>query len=198
MSSPSDIFVHSLAVVEDGAVLGAGTRVWHFAHVRKGARVGKSCIVGKDAYIDAEVILGDGCKVQNGANLYKGLTLGNRVFVGPAVQFTNDLFPRAELWDESRLVKTVVKEGASFGANSTIVCGITVGAYATVGAGAVVTKDVPDHGLVLGNPARLRGFVCFCGRPLSGARKGARDEEFRCESCGKSVTVPPSVLAQLR
>jgi UDP-2-acetamido-3-amino-2,3-dideoxy-glucuronate N-acetyltransferase len=189
--------VHPLAVVEDGATLGSGTRVWHFAHVRKGAVIGRDCIIGKDAYVDTEVVMGDGCKLQNGANLYKGLTMGNRVFVGPHAQFTNDLFPRAELWDDSRLVKTTVKDGASIGSNATVVCGITIGTYATIGAGAVVTKDVPDHGLVLGNPARLRGFVCFCGRPLKEPKKEASRVTFLCSHCGKTVVVPASVHAQL-
>jgi acetyltransferase-like isoleucine patch superfamily enzyme len=189
--------VHPLAVVEPGARLGAGTRVWHFAHVRAGAVVGRDCIIGKDAYVDAEVVLGDGCKVQNGANLYRGLTLGNRVFVGPAAQFTNDLFPRAELWDDSRLVRTVVKDGASIGSNATVVCGITIGSYATVGAGAVVTKDVPDHGLVLGNPARLRGFVCRCGHPLKGGVPSGDEVRFSCSACGTATAVPKAVHAKL-
>ena len=185
---------HPSSVVEDGARLGAGTRVWHFAHVRKGAVVGRDCIIGKDVYVDTEVVLGDGCKVQNGANLYRGLTVGDKVFIGPAAQFTNDRFPRAELWDDSRLVRTVVKDGASIGSNATIVCGITIGSYATVGAGAVVTRDVPDHGLVLGNPARLRGFVCRCGCPLDGGRPDAAGAAVRygCE-CGQETSIPEAV-----
>ena len=183
---------HPLSVVEEGAEIGAGTRIWHFAHVRKGSVIGKNCIIGKDAYVDTEVVLGDGCKVQNGANLYRGLTLGNKVFVGPAAQFTNDLFPRAELWDDSRLVRTTVKDGASIGSNATIVCGITIGRYATVGAGAVVTKDVPDQGLVLGNPARLRGFVCMCGRPLKDGKTAGASVRFRC-SCGHESDIPKAV-----
>ncbi|MFA5944467.1 MAG: acyltransferase [Candidatus Thermoplasmatota archaeon] len=187
---------HPLAVVEQGAKIGPGSRVWHFAHVRAGAIIGKDCIIGKDAYIDTEVVLGDGCKVQNGANLYKGLKLGNKVFVGPAAQFTNDLFPRAELWDDSRLVRTTVKDGASIGSNATIVCGITIGTYATVGAGAVVTKDVPDHGLVLGNPARLRGFVCICGRPLKGGTVVRDAIQFICE-CGATTSIPKATYAKM-
>jgi acetyltransferase-like isoleucine patch superfamily enzyme len=187
---------HPLSVVEDGATIGAGTRIWHFAHVRKGAVIGRDCIIGKDAYVDTEVVMGDGCKVQNGANLYKGLTMGDRVFVGPAAQFTNDLFPRAELWDESRLVRTTVKDGASIGSNATIVCGITLGRYATVGAGAVVTRDVPDHGLVLGNPARLRGFVCKCGRPLKGGTVAGDALRFTCV-CGEATAIPKATYAKL-
>jgi UDP-2-acetamido-3-amino-2,3-dideoxy-glucuronate N-acetyltransferase len=187
---------HPLSVVEEGARIGSGTRVWHFAHVRKGAVIGRDCIIGKDAYVDTEVVIGDGCKVQNGANLYRGLTMGDKVFVGPAAQFTNDLFPRAELWDDSRLVRTVVKDGASIGSNATVVCGITIGAYATVGAGAVVTKDVPDHGLVLGNPARLRGFVCKCGRPLKDGQAASDGMRFRC-SCGQETLIPQATYGKL-
>lgn len=194
---PEKPFVaHPLSVVEDGATIGPGTRVWHFAHVRKGAVIGRDCIIGKDAYIDTEVVMGDGCKVQNGANLYKGLTMGSKVFVGPAAQFTNDLFPRAELWDDSRLVRTTVKDGASIGSNATIVCGITIGRYATVGAGAVVTKDVPDHGLVLGNPARLRGFVCTCGRPLKDGKAAGEAVQFTCE-CGARTAIPKATYAKV-
>lgn len=159
--------VHSLAVVEEGADLGDRTRVWHFAHVRRGARIGQDCNIGKDVYVDTGVVLGDGCKVQNGANLYKGLVVGDRVFIGPHAQFTNDLSPRAWLWSDDRLVRTVVEEGASIGANATVVCGVRIGRYAMVGAGSVVTRDVPAHGLVAGNPARLKGFVCACGRRLA-------------------------------
>ncbi len=188
--------IHPSAFVEDNAVIGDGTSIWHLAQVRTGARVGSGCIVGKDAYIDTEVVVGDGCKIQNGANLYRGLRLGDNVFVGPHAQFTNDLFPRAEFWDDERLVATTVLDGASIGANATVICGITIGRYATVGAGAVVTRDVPDHALVLGNPARLRGFVCRCGRRLSGAdgREGA--VTMSC-SCGQQTEIPADVFAQL-
>src|SRR5688572_11634336 len=132
---------HPLSVVEEGARIGAGTRVWHFAHVRKGVVIGRDCIIGKDAYVDTEVVLGVGCKVQNCTNLYRVLTVSVRVFVGPAVQFTNDLCRRAGLWDDSRLVRTTVKDGASIGSNATVVCGVTIGAYATMDAGAGVTRD---------------------------------------------------------
>ncbi len=190
--------IHPSAFVEDGATIGAGTSVWHLAHIRAGARIGANCIIGKDAYIDTQVVVGDGCKIQNGANLYRGLIMGDRVFVGPHAQFTNDLFPRAEFWDDDRLVPTHVLDGASIGSNATVVCGITIGRYATVGAGAVVTRDVPDHALVLGNPARLRGFVCRCGRPLKdGVPAGDADAmDFVC-SCGEHTSIPADIHAQL-
>ncbi len=189
--------VHPSAFVEEGAQVGNGTSVWHLAHVRAGARIGNHCIIGKDAYIDTGVVVGDGCKIQNGANLYRGLVMGDRVFVGPHAQFTNDLFPRAEFWDDERLVETRVLDGASIGSNATVICGITIGRYATVGAGAVVTKDVPDHALVLGNPARVRGFVCRCGRPLTGGEPSdGGDVRFEC-SCGETTSIPAAVHALL-
>lgn len=183
------VFIHPTAVVEDGAVIGEGTRIWHFVHVRKGARVGKNCNIGKGVYIDADVKIGNNVKIQNFVSVYKGVEIEDDVFVGPHATFTNDLYPRAfnEDWE---LVKTLVKKGASIGANATIVCGVTVGEYAMVAAGAVVTKDVPDFGLVMGVPAKLRGFVCYCGRPL---KKIVREEEdhvvFVCEHCGREVRI---------
>ena len=151
--------IHESAYVEDGAEIGEGTRIWHFVHVRNGAKIGKNCNIGKDVYIDTNVEIGNNCKIQNFATLYHGLTVGNDVFIGPHVCFTNDLYPRAKIWSDEKVAKTIVKDGASIGANSTIVAGITIGKYAMIGAGAVVTKDVPDFALVVGNPARVVGRV---------------------------------------
>ena len=151
--------IHETACVEDGAKIGDGTNVWHFVHIRKGANIGKKCNIGKDVFIDINVKVGDNCKIQNFATLYHGLTVGNDVFIGPHVCFTNDIYPRAKIWSEEKVAKTVVKDGASIGANSTIIAGITIGKYAMIGAGSVVTKDVPDYALVVGNPARVVGRV---------------------------------------
>ena len=151
--------IHESAYVEDDVEIGENTNVWHFVHIRKGARIGKNCNIGKSVYIDLNVEVGDNCKIQNFATLYHGLTIGNNVFIGPHACFTNDVYPRADIWDENKLVKTVVKDGASIGANSTIVAGVTIGKYAMIGAGAVVTKDVPDYALVIGNPAKIVGRV---------------------------------------
>ena len=153
------MLIHESAYVEDGAKIGENTNIWHFAHVRKNAVIGKNCNIGKDVYIDINVKIGDNCKIQNFATLYHGLTLGNDVFIGPHVCFTNDIYPRAKIWSDEKVAKTVVKDGASIGANSTIVAGVTIGKYAMIGAGAVVTKDVPDNALALGNPARVVGRV---------------------------------------
>ncbi len=170
-----DPFIHPTAVVDHGAQLGSGTHIWHHAHVRGTARLGRNCNIGKGVYIDSGVVLGDGCKVQNGANLYRGLTVGNKVFIGPDAQFTNDLVPRATEWSDAKLVPTAVEDGASIGCNATIICGITIGQFAMVAAGAVVTKDVPAYGLVIGNPARLRGFVDQAGNKIAQANTEGND-----------------------
>lgn len=188
--------VHSTAIVEDDVVLGKDTRVWHFAHVRKGARIGAACVIGKDVFVDAQVTVGDRCKIQNFATLYQGLTVGNDVFIGPSVTFTNDRVPRAfnTHWTISN---TVIRDGASIGANATINCALTIGQYAMVASGAVVTKDVPDHALVMGNPARVRGFVCKCGQRLAAPTKSSsQGSTFVCAACSEETMIPKQTLDQ--
>jgi acetyltransferase-like isoleucine patch superfamily enzyme len=186
------IFIHPTAIVEDGAIIGDNTRIWHFAHVRSGARIGRNCNVGKDVYIDVGVEIGDKVKIQNGVSVYRGVKIEDDAFIGPHVVFTNDLYPRSFNRDW-KIVPTLVRRGASIGANATIVCGVTIGEYAMVAAGAVVTRDVPPHGLVMGNPARLRGFVCYCGKPLREDDIIARTEQsitYKCPTCGREVGIP--------
>src|SRR3989449_7267886 len=157
--------IHHTAEVSPDASIGSGTAVWHWVQVREGAKVGRNCRIGKDVYIDVGVVLGNECKVQNFATLYRGVVIGERVFVGPHACFTNDLYPRAVSpgW---KVVPTSVEDGASIGANATILCGITIGRNAMVAAGAVVTKDVPPHGLGDGVPARIIGWGGECGRAI--------------------------------
>ena len=150
--------IHKSAYVED-AKIGEGTKIWHFVHVRIDAVIGKNCNIGKGVYIDSDVRIGDNCKIQNFVSIYKGVTIGNDVFIGPHVCFTNDLYPRAFIWNEERLVDTTIEDGVSIGANATIIAGIKIGKYAMIGAGSVVTKDVDDFSLVIGNPAKVVGKV---------------------------------------
>ena len=153
-------YIHPTAEVDVRAAVGDGTSIWNWTKVREGAEVGAGCRIGQGVYIDAGVRLGDGCKIQNGVSLYKGVTLGDSVFVGPAATFTNDRVPRATTDDgEWEVIPTVVEDLASIGANATVVCGVRLGRACMVGAGAVVTRDVPAHALVVGNPARVIGYV---------------------------------------
>ena len=162
--------IHPTSEVSASATIGDGTQIWLFCQVRDNARIGKGCIFGKGVYVDNDVVIGDNVKLQNNVSVYVGVTLEDGVFAGPHVCFTNDKIPRAVNADltpkgvhDWKVTPTRVKTGAALGANSTIVCGVTVGAWAMVGSGSVVTKDVPDHALVLGNPARFVAWVCSCG-----------------------------------
>lgn len=179
-------FIHPTADVSESAVVGHGTKLWHYAQIRQGVRIGSDCVIGKGVYIDFDVSVGNNVKIQNGALIYHGATIEDGVFVGPGVILTNDKMPRAvnkngTLKKDSDWVvgKTLVKEGASLGAGSIILPGIRIGRYALVGAGCVVTKNVPDHGLVYGVPAMLSGYVCRCGRKLTGF-----DGNWKCSECG--------------
>jgi len=169
-------FVHPKALVETEAI-GEGTRVWAFAHVMNGAVIGKNCNICDHSFVESNVTIGDGVTLKNGVAIWDGVSLGDHVFVGPNAVFTNDLNPRAEIKKtHEQFLTTEVQEGASIGANATIVCGITIGRYAFIGAGAVVIRDVPPHALIVGNPARQIGFMCHCGERLP--------ESLVC-SCGK-------------
>lgn len=177
--------IHESAVVEEGASIGPGTRVWHHAHLREGCRVGSDCTLGKNVFVDAGVEIGDRVKVQNNVSVYRGVTLEDEVFVGPSAVFTNDRLPRATNADWS-IVPTNVRRGASIGANATILPGLEIGVWAMVAAGAVVTRSVEAHELVLGNPARRAGWVCRCGEV---AVKTTEDlpADLRCPRCGAEI-----------
>jgi len=172
------VFIHPQALVESESVA-AGTRVWAFAHVMPGAVIGRDCKIGDHAFIEGGATLGDRVTVKNGCLIWHGVHIGDDVFVGPNVVFTNDMTPRVRYQTTSEdWMSTEVADRASLGANSTILCGIRIGRNSLIGAGSVVTKDVPDHALVVGNPARRVGWVCDCGRRL--------DEGLDCANCGKS------------
>ena len=156
----SDYFVHHTSIIDDDVQIGEGTKIWHFSHIQSGARIGKNCSFGQNVNVSNNVIVGDGCKVQNNVSLYEGVELGNYVFCGPSCVFTNDPTPRAIYpKGHENYKKTLVKQGASIGANATIVCGNTLGKYSMVAAGSVVTHDVPDYALVEGVPAKVVGVV---------------------------------------
>ncbi|MCP4360263.1 MAG: N-acetyltransferase [Chloroflexi bacterium] len=182
--------IHPTADVSETADLGTGTSVWHQAQIRERAKIGAVCIIGKGVYIDAAVTIGSRVKIQNYTSVFQGVTLEDGVFVGPHVCFTNDLYPRAVNPDGSlkaavdwTVTPTLIKMGASIGANVTIVCGVTIGRWAMIGAGSVVTHDVPDYGLVWGNPARLQGYVCPCGQRLLENGMAAA----KCSACGRQI-----------
>jgi UDP-2-acetamido-3-amino-2,3-dideoxy-glucuronate N-acetyltransferase len=197
--------IHPTADVSPNASIGEGTSIWHQAQVREKVRLGKNCIIGKGVYIDFEVCLGDNVKVQNYVSIYHGVTLEDGVFVGPHVCFTNDLRPRAintdgslKAVDDWVLSPTLIKRGAALGANSTIVCGVTIGAWAMIGSGSVVTRDIPDYGLVRGNPAQLKGFVCPCGSKLE--KESLQDGMIltHCPECNQKVSISSSDWEKIR
>ena len=159
-------FVHESSYVDEGCTIGESTKIWHFSHVMSGCTIGKRCNIGQNVVISPGVTLGEGVKIQNNVSVYTGVICEDGVFLGPSCVFTNVINPRSFIERKSEYRKTVVKKGASIGANATIVCGHDIGRYAFVGAGAVVTKNVPDYALVYGSPATIRGYVCQCGEKL--------------------------------
>jgi acetyltransferase-like isoleucine patch superfamily enzyme len=182
------IFKHPTAIVESNDI-GDGTKIWHFVHIREKAKIGRNCNIGKSVYIDAEVEIGDNVKIQNFVSIYRGVKIEDDVFIGPSVTFTNDLYPRAYIWSEQKIIPTLVKRGASIGAGSTILCGITIGEYALIGAGSVVTKNVPPFSLMYGNPARLKGFICYCSKKLEKVVEEKDDKIIYSCICGKTVEI---------
>lgn len=177
-----DYFVHESSYVDEGCEIGAGTKIWHFCHVMPGARIGRGCTIGQNVVVGPQAVIGDNVKIQNNVSVYTGVVLEDDVFCGPSMVFTNVVNPRSHVPRRDEFRPTIVRRGATLGANCTIVCGHTIGAYAFVGAGAVVTRDVPDFALVVGNPGRVAGWMCRCGVKLAaGARPPA---EAACAACG--------------
>ncbi len=181
-------FVHPSSVIERDVEIGRGTRIWHFSHVLSGSRIGERCTLGQNVAVGPDVVVGDGCRIQNNVSVFKGITLEKDVFCGPSMVFTNVYNPRAEIRKMAQLLPTLVQRGATIGANATIICGITIGRYAFIGAGAVVTKDVPDYALVAGNPARKIGWVCRCGERLPPG--------LACRACGRQYEIKEGLLRE--
>lgn len=175
-------FKHDSAIVDDGAQIGEGSSIWHFAHVCAGARIGQGVSLGQGVFVGNKVVIGDGCKVQNNVSIYDNVTLEEGVFCGPSMVFTNVHNPRASVERKSEYRNTLVKKGATLGANCTIVCGVTIGAYSFIGAGAVVTRDVPDFALMTGVPARQTGWMSAHGEKLDLPKTG--EGEARCPATG--------------
>ncbi len=195
------IRIHPTAEVSDSAIVGEGTSIWHQAQVRENVRIGEECIIGKGVFIDTNVAIGKRVKIQNYVSVYHGVEIEDGVFIGPHVCFTNDLRPRAinpdgslKAADDWILSETHIRRGSALGANSTIRCGVTIGEWAMIGSGSVVTQDIPDYGLAWGNPARLHGFVCPCGSKLEvdGHQEDVEQSSFmiaRCPLCNETIKI---------
>lgn len=183
-SKKENFFVHESSYVDGGVTIGDGTHIWHFCHILKGSKIGANCKIGQNVVIGPHVIIGNNVKIQNNVSVYSGVTLENDVFCGPSCVFTNVFNPRSAIPRMDEIRHTLVKKGATIGANATIICGSVIGRYAFVGAGAVVTKDVPDYALVYGNPARVNGYMCECGY-----KTFIKGDSARCSQCHKKVPV---------
>jgi len=191
----SDFKVHPTAVVDDNVIIGKGSSIWHFSHVQSGARIGEKCTLGQNVNVATDVVIGNFCKIQNNVSVYEGVTLEDYVFCGPSMVFTNILLPKCKYPQRGKefYVETLVKEGASIGANATIVCGITLGRDCLIGAGSVVTKDVPDFALVVGNPGKIIGWVSEAGVRL----KFDKDGIAFCEKSNKKYKFENSVVKEI-
>ncbi len=175
-----EYFVHPTAVVDEPAEIGRGTQIWHFSHVMSGTKIGENCIIGQNVFIGAGAVLGNNIKIQNNVSVYDSVVLEDDVFCGPSMVFTNVFNPRSFISRKKEFRKTLVKKGATIGANATVVCGNAIGQYAFIGAGSVVTKNVPDYALVYGNPGKVKGWICQCAVEIA-----FRSGKATCKACGK-------------
>jgi len=191
-SRVADTFIHESSYVDEGCTIGEGTRIWHFCHVMKDATIGRGCNIGQNVVVSPKVTIGNNVKIQNNVSLYTGVILEDDVFCGPSMVFTNVVNPRSHVSRKDEYRETLVKQGASLGANSTVVCGHTIGRYAFIGAGAVVTKDVPDYALIVGNPGRISGWMCQCGVKLAAGSQPP--VQGQCGACGTTYRTASGVL----
>ena len=173
-------FVHKSSYVEKGTLVGKGTKIWYFSHISKGASIGMNCLIGQNVFVGGDAVIGNNVKLQNNVSVYDRVTIEDDVFCGPSMVFTNVINPRSFISRKKEYKETLVKKGATIGANATIICGNTIGKYAFIGAGSIVTKDVPDYGLVFGNPAEIKGWMCECG-----VRIDFKKSKAKCCICGK-------------
>jgi UDP-2-acetamido-3-amino-2,3-dideoxy-glucuronate N-acetyltransferase len=194
MTTETKAFIHESSYVDDGCSIGENTKIWHFCHVLKGTTIGRDCSVGQNVVIGPKVTVGNNVKVQNNVSIYEGVELEDDVFCGPSMVFTNVINPRSHVSRKHEYRKTLVRRGASLGANCTIVCGVSIGEYAFVGAGAVVTRDVPAYALMAGNPARQRGWMCQCGEKLP----FANGESETCRVCATEYELKGGAVSPLR
>ncbi len=190
-------YVHPTAVVEKTAKIGEGTKVWHFVHVREDAEIGRKCVLGHSVYVGKEVKIGNRVKLENRATVYQGVKIEDDVFVGPHVTFTNDPYPRSVSTDW-KAVHTLVKKGASIGAGAVVMCGVTIGEHAMIGAGSIVTKGIPSHALAYGNPAKIKGFVCKCGKRLVEEEEKPKYVLMTCSFCDEKYKIRRETYAKIQ
>lgn len=186
MNTDSNYFSHESTYIDEPCSIGNGTKIWHFSHIMKNCKIGENCNIGQNVVVSPHCVIGDNVKIQNNVSIYTGVVLEDDVFCGPSMVFTNVINPRSHVERKEEYKRTLVKRGASIGANATIVCGITLGRYSFVGAGAVVTREVPNHAIVRGNPARVTGWVCNCGVKLGLSASGEAPESATCGACGRT------------
>lgn len=181
-----EYFAHETACIDDGAEIGAGTKIWHFSHIMPNSKIGRNCNFGQNVVISPQCRIGDNVKIQNNVSVYTGVIIEDDVFCGPSMVFTNVINPRSHIERKAEYKETLIRKGATIGANATVICGHTLGRFCFIGAGTVVTRDVPDYGLVVGNPGRLRGYMCYCGHKLQIDNSKDSVVHCECQSCGRN------------
>ena len=196
MDKEKKYFVHESSYIDEGSDIGENTKIWHFSHIMSGAKIGKNCSIGQSCTVESKAIIGNGVKIQNNVSVYGMVTVEDDVFLGPSMVFTNDLNPRAPFPKHGEWVPTLIKKGASIGANATIVCGNVVGKWAFIGAGTVVNRSVPDYALVIGNPGKIIGYMCECGRKMRNIKPDDSVDEYVCK-CGRKYKIEEGIVSKL-